>query len=321
MSSNSVKGSGQSFKFIFGPVRSRRLGLSLGIDLLPVKTCSHDCIYCEVGATTTHTDKRDEYIPTAAIETEINDFFASPFCEPDCFTITASGEPTLHTGIGRIIRLLKGKSDKKVVVLTNGSAMIDPAVRRDLSACDILVPSLDAASPGAWRRVNRPAPGCPEPEAIIAALSDFRREFNGEIWLEILLVKGVNDSETELEALDRAAERIKPERIQLNTVVRPPALKGAGPLSDKDLTRARKYFHGRVEIIAPAMDNRHHGKDPGNCGTRVTELLKRRPCPLAEISEALDIDPPRTATILAELISTGRIKVKKHQGRRFFTNV
>ncbi len=322
MSRNSVNDKGSPRAgFIFGPVSSRRLGLSLGIDLLPAKICSHDCIYCEVGATTLHTCERSEYLPTRDIEAEIIAFFAAPFCEPDCFTITASGEPTLHTGLGRIIRLLKEKSDKPVVVLTNGTTMVDPEVRRELSACDLLIPSLDAVSPEAWRRVNRPAPGCPEPEEIISALSEFRKGFEGEIWLEILLVKGVNDSEIELDALSRAADRIKPDRIQLNTVVRPPTMKNAKPLSNEDLARAKSHFHGAVEIIAPATIGHSIKTATGDFETRVTELLKRRPCPVSEISNALDLDPALTETVLARLITAGRIKVIEHQGRRFFINV
>ncbi len=319
MSSNSR--SGKSPKgVIFGPVSSRRLGLSLGIDLLPAKVCSHDCVYCEVGRTTLHTCERREYIPTSRIVGELENFLTAPFCAPDCFTITASGEPTLHSGFGRIIRLLKEKAGRPVVVLTNATTITDAEIRRSLCLADIVVPSLDAASETAWRRVNRPARGCPAPAEVIDGLARFRQEYGGEIWLEILLVKGLNDSEAELAALARAASTIRPDLVQLNTVVRPPALDTAFPLSADDLNRAGRHFPGRVEVIAaPRIKGRGGGE--ADIERRITGMVSRRPCPAEEIAQALGLALPRVEPMLAALVGEGRIREKKHQGRRFFVNV
>ena len=311
---------------IFGPVSSRRLGLSLGIDLLRrgeggEKICPYDCVYCEVGPTTLHTCQRAEYIPAAAIEAEIEAFLAEPFCAPDCFTLTASGEPTLNTGIGRVIRFLKKKSRVPVVVLTNSATLAEAGVRRELAPADIVVPSLDAASAAAFRRVNRPAGGCPEPETQIRSLARLKEEAAGEIWLEILLVKGLNDGDDELAALARAAAAIRPDLVQLNTVVRPPAIATALPLSADEMRRAASLFPGRVEVVAAAgPEGRGRGEAGAGAEARVLAMVARRPCPAEEIARATGLAPAALERLLAAMLRAGRIRERKHQGRRFFTN-
>lgn len=309
-------------KYLFGPVNSRRLGLSLGVDLVPAKICNFDCIYCEVGVTTGLTVKRREYAPTREIIAELDDFFAGleegAGQRPDFVTLTSSGETTLHKGLGEIIRYIKNRFDIPVAVLTNGALFPDPQVRLELMAADIVVPSLDAARAATLARINRPAPECADPERIIAGLVSFGEEFGGEIWLEILLAADVNDSKEDVAALVAAVDRIRPQRVQLNTVVRPPADSSAKPLAEKKLQEIAGCFKNcRVEIIADYSGRA--AKHPDKVEkTQIHEMLKRRPCTMKDICEATGLGGDEVERLLNELEESSLIREKIHDGRKYY---
>ncbi len=218
------------YKHLFGPVPSRRLGMSLGIDLIPHKICSLNCVYCECGATTVLTHDRKEYVPVNEIYSELKDFFKhNP--DPDYLTFSGAGEPTLHSHIGEVIAFLKElRPAIPVAVLTNGTLFTDPELRKELMRADLVLPSLDAATDEALRKINRPRRELLA-SAYIDGLIDFSREFEGEIWLEIFLLPGYNDDQKNLEALKEAAMSINPQRIQLNTLDRPGTVEGLHPMS------------------------------------------------------------------------------------------
>jgi wyosine [tRNA(Phe)-imidazoG37] synthetase (radical SAM superfamily) len=304
-------------KYLFGPVNSRRLGLSLGIDLLPTNICNFNCIYCEVGATRLLTCERREYFPTDEIIEEIDRLLADPSSpDPDVFTITATGEPTLHNGIGTVIRYLKTRTAKPVAVLTNGSLLFLPEVRHDLAAADIVIPSLDAALPESFRRINRPA-RCADPETIIKGLESFRQEFNGQIWLEILLVKGFNDNAQNIEALREAVRRIRPDRLQLNTVARPPLESYAAPLSQEEMETIAAGFSGQVEIPVDFAGRQRNNHRPA-MESEVLEMLERRPCTLADICEALNLESEPARRLLALLKDKGRLTTIIHNKKEYY---
>ena len=309
-------------KHLFGPVNSRRLGLSLGVDLVPAKICNFDCIYCEVGVTTGLTVKRREYSPTSEIIAEFDDFFAgldkdSPGW-PDFVTLTSSGEPTLHTGIGEVIRYVKRQLDIPVAVLTNGALMVDPQVRIDLLAADVVVPSLDAARPATLVAINRPAPECADPDEIIEGLVLFAEEFGGEIWLEILLAAGINDSDEDILALVAAVERIRPDLVQLNTVVRPPAESWARSLPEKRMKEiAGSFKNCRVEIIAD-YSGRAAKRPEQPEKTEILEMLKRRPCTKTDICEATGLNGADIDRLLNELERSSQIRETMHDGRKYY---
>jgi wyosine [tRNA(Phe)-imidazoG37] synthetase (radical SAM superfamily) len=305
-------------KYLFGPVNSRRLGLSQGIDLLTTKTCNFDCIYCEVGGTMIHTCERREYTPTEDILAEIDELLAhDDLAKPiDVFTITAMGEPTLHTGLGRIIRHIKEKTGKPVAVLTNGATLYRADVRQELLAADIVIPSLDSARPASFRKIDRPAQ-CVDLEEIIAGLILFCQEFTGQVWLEVMLAKNINDQPRDIEALREAIMRIKPHRVQLNTVVRPPLESFAKPLSHEDLSHIAAQLPGNVEIIANFAKREHdswRSPEPGE----ILEMLQRRPCTASDISEALNLEPVQTNRLMEELADQGRVLKMLHQGKIYY---
>ena len=225
---------------IYGPVPSRRLGYSLGVDILPFKTCSMDCIYCQLGSGAKTTVQRKEYVPARSALAQIETALAGSR-RIDAVTFSGSGEPGLNSGIGRIIRGIKKTTAVPVVVLTNSSCLVGRQGRREFLAADIVVPSLDAVTSGIFQKINRPHPSL-KVEKIIGGLVRFRREFKGRIWLEIMLVKGVNDGPAHLKKLKAAVARIRPDKVQLNTVVRPPAERSARPLNRAELERIRAFF-------------------------------------------------------------------------------
>jgi wyosine [tRNA(Phe)-imidazoG37] synthetase (radical SAM superfamily) len=324
-----------SMKHLFGPVNSRRLGLSQGIDLLPPKTCNFNCIYCEINAAPQLSCERGEHVPTDIIIEEINGLLANraAVAKLDVFTITASGEPTLHTGIGRVVRYLKENTDKPVAILTNGSLLHMQEVREDLKEADIIIPSLDAARPASFRKVNRPAKCIAELEQIISGLEQFSQEFGGQIWLEVLFVKNMNDSPEDIEALLKAIGRINPSRVQLNTVARPPYETFAEPLDKKRMHEIKQQienvFEGPVDVLAgfeedstaePAVGDRKPPQaGPGaDARARIINLLQRRPCTAADIAKTLGIDKKNIAGLLADMEKNGTLKQKIHGGKRYY---
>ena len=240
---------------LFGPVPSRRLGRSLGVDLVPRKTCPYDCIYCEVGPTTRQTITRLDY-QADEIMAELTAYLHQGPPPLDYITLAGSGEPTLNLGLGRIIRHLKALTGTPVAVLTNGALLYLPEVRDELQAADLVLPSLDAAREESFRAINRPLPDYPL-SRLIEGLEAFRREYAGQIWLEILLLQGLNDSEADLEALRRALRILAPDKVQLNTAVRPGV---------EDYARA----------LNSGRDGRHRRLPGGRGRSRGDRLLQRR---------------------------------------------
>jgi wyosine [tRNA(Phe)-imidazoG37] synthetase (radical SAM superfamily) len=325
-------------KHLFGPVFSRRLGLSQGIDLLPPKTCNFDCIYCEINRAPQLSCERGEHVPTEEIIAEIDGLLENEerVRELDVFTITASGEPTLHTGIGEIVRHIKAKTDKPVAILTNGSQLYLKEVREDLSQADIVIPSLDGARPESFRKVNRPAKCSADLEAIIKGIAQFSHEFTGEVWLEILLVENINDSPEDIAALRNAIERIRPTRVQLNTVARPPYESFARPLTRKRMEEVKEEIEkghaGPVDILAGSQETELTDKGKGRNGSteklslertedEIIEMVLRRPCTAADIVGTLNLEIERAAEILANMESRGDVSTKIHGGKKYYTTL
>jgi wyosine [tRNA(Phe)-imidazoG37] synthetase (radical SAM superfamily) len=297
--------------FVYGPVPSRRLGFSLGVDILPYKTCSFDCVYCQLGRTPQKSEQRRRFFPSREIVAQIREAL-SRNQRIDHITFSGSGEPTLNAEIGPLIRQIKKLTSIPVAVLTNSSMLTRKSVRQALLAADLVVPSLDAATVPVFRKVNRPLPSL-KLEKIIQSLVQFRREFKGEIWLEIMLVKGVNDSRAEIEALRRAAARIKPDKIHLHTVVRPPAEFWARPLNQKELKEIRVRLGDRVETVAGPKKS---AQFPATRDLKKTILaiVRRRPVTLEDMAASLGRAKPAIRPQLESLVRWGRVVRRKHKG-------
>jgi wyosine [tRNA(Phe)-imidazoG37] synthetase (radical SAM superfamily) len=299
---------------LFGPVPSRRLGRSLGVDLIPPKTCPYHCIYCEVGPTTCQTRERLSY-QTEAIIRELADYLKNPGVKPDVITLAGSGEPTLNLGLGHIIREIKDMSQIPVAVLTNGALLYLPEVRRELAGADMVLPSLDAAREETYRAINRPLAEL-SLESLLQGLKAFRREYRGQLWLEVSLLKGLNDTEAELALLRRALQQIAPDKIQLNTAVRPVVEAAARPLDQAEMEAAGVFLGGPVEVIA-AFDRADIAGSPRQDDDLV-EMLARRPMTAPDLSKALGLPLVQVVARLKRLQDSGRVSHNRHHNEEFY---
>jgi wyosine [tRNA(Phe)-imidazoG37] synthetase (radical SAM superfamily) len=269
-------------KHVFGPVPSRRLGISLGVDIIPYKTCSLDCIYCECGRTTDLTLQRKHYIDPQIVLDEIKEIIASEK-HIQYITFSGSGEPTLNKDIGKIIPGIKEMTSIPIAVLTNGTLLYFKEVRDEIINADVVLPSLDAVSPGIFSRINRPHPQL-DIDSIIQGLVDFRKEFKGEIWLEVFIVKGINDSDRELANLYRTVKKIQPHRVQLNSLDRPPAVEGIQPADMETLERIQEQWGDlTVDIIKRIRQREEIAAFSFNLENNILNTIKRRPLTIDDL--------------------------------------
>jgi wyosine [tRNA(Phe)-imidazoG37] synthetase (radical SAM superfamily) len=298
-------------QLVYGPVPSRRLGRSLGVDLVPLKTCTYDCVYCQLGRTTRKTVRRGHWADPDAVVTQVRDRLSS---KPDVIALAGSGEPTLHAGIGAVVAGIKAITDVPVAVITNGSLLGDPTVRQGLAAADVVLPSLDAPSEELFQRVNRPHRSLHLAD-LIDGLVSFRTAYRGDIWLEVMVLAGMTDQEPQVRRLAELAERIAPDRVHLNTVVRPPAESFAAPVGRAALDELAAFFTPRAETIAdlPATAGGAMAAEED-----VLELLSRRPSTIAHIASGLGLHHGEALKAVTALVDRGAVELHSHEGRSFY---
>jgi len=299
----------KSYRHLYGPVPSRRLGRSLGIDLVPHKICTYDCIYCQIGKTTEKTLARKEYAPVTEILEEVGSFLQEETSSTDVLSLAGSGEPTLHSQIRSVIEGIKAITSIPVAVITNGSLLYEEEVRQDLLSVDLVLPSLDAVSSEVFRKINRPRKGF-SVEKVIEGLVEFRKVYKGQIWLEILFCKGVNDSKEELVRMKKTVERIAPDRIHLNTVIRPPSEKWAVPLNQEKMETMRAFFGERASIISE-FDRHPPAVTERDIREEILKILKRRPLSLKDLSKGMGIREDEIEEYIQPLVSEGRIHARR----------
>ena len=277
------------YKYLFGPVPSRRLGMSLGVDLVPHKVCTLNCVYCECGRTTTLTCERKEYVPVDEVLKELEHFFKNGLSF-DYITFSGAGEPTLNSRIGDVLRFIKAnRQDIPVAVLTNGTLLSDRDVRAELLDADLVLPSLDAASDLTLHKIDRPSQDL-NVEKYIQGLVDFRKEFQGKIWLEVFILPGYNDTPVDLELLKKALGRIQPDRIQLNTLDRPGTVEGLRPASIAELREISAFLgFDNVEIIASVPERKKIKSYREDIENIIIETISRRPCTLDDLAKITGI--------------------------------
>jgi wyosine [tRNA(Phe)-imidazoG37] synthetase (radical SAM superfamily) len=306
-----------AYRYLFGPVPSRRLGISLGIDLVPHKTCLFNCVYCECGRTTNLTCERREYVPTNEVIAELDEFLATA-PDLDYVTFAGSGEPTLHSGIGEIISFIKDRYPcYRVAVLTNSALFTDPGVRAALMRADLVVPSLDAVSEEVFVKINRPSPGITAGQ-VLEGLLDFAREYTGEVWLEIFIVPGVNDTEKELRLLKDAVIAIEPDRVQVNTLDRPGAEDWVRPASPEAIERIAAMLGGNAGAIGVAYAGRTLPPVTREIRETILATIRRRPCTPRDLATLLGIRPTEVAKHLRVLEAEGLIEAVEEKRGVFY---
>jgi wyosine [tRNA(Phe)-imidazoG37] synthetase (radical SAM superfamily) len=275
------------YKYLFGPVPSRRLGVSLGVDLVPYKVCSLNCVYCECGCTTNLTLERKEYVLYDDVVKELNHYFNhNP--DPDYITFSGSGEPTLNSRIGDVLLFIKTKKPNiPVAVLTNGTLFFQKQLRSELQDADLVLPSLDAGLNSSFQKINMPHHKL-SLRKYIQGLQDFRNEYIGKIWLEVFILPGYNDDITNLQQLKKAFERIQPDIIQLNTLDRPGAIEDIHAAGRINLQIISDFWNlDSVEIIASAPERKEIKSYRDDMENAVLGTIQRRPCTSSDLAQIL----------------------------------
>jgi len=316
-------------KYVYGPVPSRRLGRSYGIDIVPFKVCTLDCVYCQLGRTSEKTIERRDFGPVEPVLAELRNTLAEGL-EADFITIAGSGEPTLNSRLGELVDGIKRITNIAIAVLTNGTLLYREDVRADCARADLVMPSLDAGDEQTFRQMNRPHDNI-SIENLISGMCAFRDEFVGQIWLEVFFVEGINTDPEQIAKIKDAIQRIRPDKIQLNTAVRPTADPNIRRLDPQKLRAIAARLGPTCEVVAdssPAHGGRLvQGKAedsliPHLAVSRKTEalfsMLKRRPCSLKDICAGLDITPNEALKYISDLQHRRLIHSEQKDGSVFF---
>ncbi len=309
------------YNHIFGPVLSRRLGISLGVDLVTHKICSLDCIYCECGKTTGLTVDRKEYAAFETIKQELDHYWAHHE-DPDYITFSGSGEPSLNPCLGQVITYIKAnKPGIKVAVLTNATLFHNPDVRQALMKADRVVPSLDAATKQAFDRIN-----CPHKDVdlkqMIQGLKFFSKEYTGEFFLEVFILPGINDDSENIQQLSRAIKQIQPTRVQLNTLDRPGTLKNIRPADRQQLEQVISAIdYSPIEIIAKVDDTRHSKSRRADIKTAIIETIHRRPCTQKDLVQTLGVEPDMIDLYIKQLEQDKKITAVLQERGLFYQTI
>ncbi len=295
------------YRYIFGPVPSRRLGISLGVDLIPPKTCSYNCIYCESGKTTNLTVERREYIPLDAVLKEL-DSVLKTHPRLDFVTYSGSGEPTLYSRISEVTRFVKENyPEYKTALLTNGSLFHDEKVRRDCLDIDVVIPSLDCAGETEFKKVDRPHHSL-SAAVVNEGIAKFRTEYTGQIWLEIFIVPGINDTDEEIGRINDWIAKIRPDKIQLNTLDRPGAVDWIRPADDIRMQEiAGKLRHDNIEIAGKPATRSSNKAYSGDISDVILRTVRRRPCTLDDIVKITGLHMNEVNKYLGVLVAEGKI--------------
>jgi wyosine [tRNA(Phe)-imidazoG37] synthetase (radical SAM superfamily) len=317
---------------VFGPVVSRRLGLSLGVDPVPLKTCNLNCMYCQLGSTSPKRKKKSNVFPSVdSVLHEVRETLDLVEVV-DHVTVSGSGEPTLYPEIGSLIGGIKAMTNIPVAVITNGTLLSSREVREAVCQADVVLPSLDAAENRIFNRIARPHGGL-NVEDVIAGLVAFRRQFNGQLWLEVFLIRGLNDTSGQVYNLKVAVDTIKPDRIHLNTVVRPPATDGALPVPSDRMEDIASYFGPRCEAMTDEDATSYFGprckvKTDGprkelrtvseDMAERIIQAVKRRPMTMRDLAESLGTIPAMVLPLIGRLRFAGLIHERDFGGKLYY---
>lgn len=304
-------------QYVYGPVSSRRLGRSLGIDLVPYKACTYDCPYCQIAETTDLSLERRAFVPVETVLAQVRAALDEGGA-PDWITLAGSGEPTLCLGLGDLLAGIRAMTEVPVCLITNGSLLWMPDVQDELMGLSLIVPSLDAGSEEVWRRMNRPSKGLSF-EVMVDGLIAFRKRFPGEYRLEMFLLKGVNDTDDEMRRMAELAHRINPDAVDINTAVRPTAVKDATAVSRETMLRLAALIGPKATLIAL--------NTVSAAGTQVIRddailhSLARHPASEVDLAKGFGVSVEVLHPVLEQLCQRGMVRIREHEGQMFFERV
>lgn len=307
-------------QYVFGPVASRRLGKSLGIDPVPPKTCNWNCVYCQLGRSVPLVNKRQEYFPRADIVAEV--VRALNKAEPgsiDWITFVGSGEPTLHSGLGWMMREIKKFTSLPLAVITNGSLLYLPEVQQELLVADAVLPSLDAGNPELYRKINRPWPNLSFDQHV-HGLVEFRMVYPGKFWLEVMLVKGVNDTPQALQEIAQIVNRINPDRVDITLPTRPPAETWVEPATPDAVNLAEELFGQAAHIVSELVPQTQILPDT-DLAEAIMQLIIRHPIPEDDLTNYLaGWTAEQIQQALLKLQTKNQAKLVERFGRHYWTS-
>lgn len=304
--------------YIYGPVPSRRLGRSLGVDLIPCKICTYDCIYCQLQKKSSKTLKRGAYRPMDVVLTQLREKLDQGVV-PDCITLAGSGEPTLHRDIGPIINRIKAQTSIPVAVLTNGSLLWEASVHDALLAADIVIPSLDAYTPEMFQAINRPHSGI-DFHTMTRGLVDFSRAYTGTLWLEIFIMEGINASPADAEQFLPLVREINPRHLYINTAVRP----AGDPSVHRASDLAMKQFYDilgrpRQEDIEQPQSAKNDGVS--NMAAEILAMTARRPVTISDIAAGLSISEQAATRHIHDLLANQDVEMVETDAFTYYRKV
>jgi wyosine [tRNA(Phe)-imidazoG37] synthetase (radical SAM superfamily) len=301
-------------KYLFGPVPSRRLGLSLGVDILPFKTCTQNCVYCQLGSDSVTTMERRPWIPIGEVLDEIRAAVAEGL-RADHITISGSGEPTLNSELGKLIDGIKAITDIPVAVITNGTLLNDPAVRADCAKADVVLPSLDAGDEATFQLINKPHESV-SLRTLVDGLCAFRSQYAGRIWLEVFIVDGVNTSPEQIARMRQLIGHINPDKVHLNTAVRPTAQKGIPAVTPQRMAEIAGMLGPRAEVIAE-FNFASQSSAAGGC-EEILAMLRRRPCSIEDIHKGTGISDSDVRKYINQLLKDGLVEPENRNNITFY---
>lgn len=315
--------------YIYGPILSRRLGQSLGVDPVPLKTCNWNCVYCQLGRTTPLVNERREYVPRHELMTELATVLqrhARTHADNpaggaiDFISFVGSGEPTLHVGLGWMLRRTKELSTIPLAVITNGSLLYRPDVRSELAVADVVMPTLVAGTPALYRQINRPHPDLTFAR-LVRGMELFRRQFTGKLWVEVMLIRGLNDDEEALTQLASALQRVEPDAVHITLPDRPPSETWVEPPDAEGLMRATAILGDIAEVAHPAADAYDLGDNVSNVDA-VIDIITRHPMSHTQLMRTLQGGAPDAVeATLDALVQSGRAQLVERHGTLFWTAV
>ena len=303
-----------SYQYLFGPVPSRRLGRSLGVDLIPFKTCTMDCVYCQLGETTCEISARSEYVPMPAVLAELERWQAVDGAA-DHITLAGSGEPTLHSRFGDVFRWVKEHTEIASVLLTNGTLLHDPAVRADAALADKVKVTLSAWDEASFQRIHRPAKGVSF-DLLVTGERAFRAAYAGELSVEVFIIDGVNSQAENARKIAAIVGSLNPDRIDINTAVRPPAVEGVTASSEDRLQALAEIFGEKATVTASF-------KKPERASPAVNEelllgLIRRHPATCAQLAQEFSLSEEETLRILFHMVEAGLLQQEERSGEIYY---
>ena len=318
---------------VYGPVPSWRLGRSLGIDLtLPPKTCTFDCIYCQLGGTINKVSKPEEFeakVSTSDVERDLKKALcAIDVNSLDYITFSGTGEPTLNLELGKIIRSVKEIAKGiPVAVLTNASLVSREDVRANLAEADFIVAKLDAPHKALLKAINRPAGGLTL-ESTIDGLKRLRSQKKGKLALQLMFLKTTQGSESNAEPqnidlLVELVRKIGPDEVQINTPIRPPSEKYALPLSEREIDEIAAKFREALKDVkvlawtAPKVIAKAK-REVKDVKGEIVAILERRPCRFQDLVKVLGVDEETINLCIEQLRASKIIAAARHHGEVFY---